>query len=346
MSPKRRITIKEIAQEAGVSMQTVSRVINDRPDVSVATRKRIKEIIAQHNYHPSNVARGITQGRSHILGVVSANLQYHGPAGMLMGVEKYASQLGYTIILRVVRDLDRFDIDETLNFFMSQHVDGMIWTLPEIGDLREIVVQKVPQLHLPTVCLNMQPHPDLTVVDFDNRLGTRLAVEHLLEQADGPVGLITGPLTWLSARERYLGWRNAIEAAGFEAEANLVAHGDWSATSGEQALTQLLGQRPELDAVFVSNDLMSLGAMKAARSLRRRIPEDLLMAGYDNVPEAAFFCPPLTTVTNDFEGITQFTIEMLDRAIVAEQREEESGDDRQHIFTPSLIVRDSSVRQS
>lgn len=345
MPKSRRVTIKEIAEEAGVSMQTVSRVLNNRPDVASDTRRRIKKIIATHNYRPSSVARGITQGRSYILGVISAKLQYHGPAGMLMGIEQSANALGYTIILRVVRDPEQFDVDEHLNFFRSQHVDGIIWTLPEIGDLRASVIEKVPRLQIPNVFFNMQPHPDLTVLDFDQELGSRKAVDHLLEQGAQTVGLITGPMTWLAARTRYLGWQNALEVAGYKVDDNLVAQGDWSASSGEQAMRQLLSRCPDLDAVFVCNDHMAMGAMKAARLLNRRIPDQLMMVGYDNIPETDFLCPPLTTITTNFASISHFAVNKLDRMIAAAERDEEWTEPNIYLFEPELVVRESSIRK-
>jgi LacI family transcriptional regulator len=342
MAKPRRVTIKEIAEEAGVSLQTVSRVINNRPDVAAETRRRVQAIIAARNYVPSSAARGITQGRSYILGVISAGLEFYGPAGMLMGIENHASSLGYTIILRVVRDPEQFAIQDQLHFFQSQHTDGIIWTLPEIGALRDSIVRIMPRFQIPSVYVNMSPHPALTVIDFDNRLGARLAVEHLLDQGCRTISLIQGPMTWLSARQRHQGWIDGLTAAGIEPADNLVAQGNWSARSGARAMAQILTQRPDADAVFVSNDRMALGALKAARQFGRQVPHNLAMVGYDNIPETEFYFPPLTTVINDLETITCFIVERLDRMIAAAQRDEPSQEPASQLLPPQLIIRESS----
>ena len=143
MSLHRRVTIREIAQEAGVSTQTVSRVINNRPDVASETRRKVKEIIARYEYRPSSIARGLSKGRSYILGVIISGIRYFGPSRALSGIEKQASDLGYAIILRAVHQAEVFDIDEYLRFLISQHVDGIIWAMPEHGNIREEILEKI-----------------------------------------------------------------------------------------------------------------------------------------------------------------------------------------------------------
>jgi LacI family transcriptional regulator len=339
-----RITIKEIASEAGVSIQTVSRVLNNRPDVSAKTRQKIQSIIAKHKYLPSSAARGITQGRSYILGVISASLHYYGLSAALMGVEKHASELGYTIVLRVVHNPETFNIEEHLNFFRSQHVDGIIWTLPEIGNLRELILEKSSRFSLPNIFYNMQPHPNLTIMDFDQRLGVRKAVHHLLQQQANKIGIITGPMTWRAARERFEGWRESLAEVGQVVDDSLIAHGDWSPTSGEAAMRQLMQQTPAIDAVFVSNDHMAMGAMKAAYALGYRVPEDIMLVGFDDIPEAAFFAPPLTTISTNEEHISRFVVDQLEEMIVAAERDEVWTKHKSYLFEPELVIRESSSR--
>lgn len=340
-----RITIKEIAEEAGVSQQTVSRVLNNRPDVASSTRKRVKEIIAKRDYHPSSIARGIAQGRSYILGVVSAGLENHGPANTLMAVEKRANQLGYTIILRVVHNLEDFDIDEQIRYFISHHVDGIVWTLPDMGNIREAILQKIPQLSVPTVFLNMHAHPDLMVIDYNNESGGEIATEHLIEQGHRNIGMITGPMDWMVSRHRFRGWKAALETAVLPAADHQVVEGDWSCLSGEVGLKQLLKQFPDMDAVFISNDRMALGAMRAAKELGIDIPSDLALVGYDDAPEAGFFAPPLTTIRQDLKNPSFFAVDLVDKMITEVTQEEKTIKPRTHLFPPQLIVRESSIKK-
>lgn len=345
MSRPRRITIKEIAAEAGVSMQTVSRVLNNRPDVAIDTRRRIKEIIALHNYLPSSAARGITHGRSYTLGVISSTLHYYGPAALVMGVEKYASRLGYTIVLRVAHDLAHINIDEHLNFFQSQHVDGIVWTLPAVDNLDATVIERTTQLQIPIIFFNMHPHPGMTILDFDHWRGSSKAVSHLLDQGAQKVGIITGPMTWLAAQQRYQGWYETLTTAGHRITDDLVAEGDWTPDSGEHALRRLLTQRPDIDAVYISNDHMAMGAMKAARLLGRHIPDDLLLVGYDNIPETEYFHPSLTTIACDADHLTSVAISKLDQMIANTKRDEQWLHTDVQLIEPELIIRESSCKR-
>lgn len=341
-----RVTIKEIAEEAGVSMQTVSRVINNRPDVAPATRQRVKDIIAKHGYRPSSIARGITKGRSYILGVITAGIRHFGPSSTLSGIEKQASEMGYSIILRAVHQTEVFDIDEYLRFLVSQHVDGIIWAMPQRGNIRDEILGKIPKLDIPAVFINIQPHPDIAVFDFDNHSGGRIATEHLIEQGFRNIGLITGPMDWMVSRQRYRGWQEALEAAGYSSEEVQVAEGDWTAASGARCMAQLLRQWPEIDAVFACNDLMALGAMKAASNSGRRIPDDLAVVGFDDIAQSSYFSPSLTTVRQDPQDLGCRSVVEIDRLISGSGGQEDKESDRRaHIFQMQLVVRESSIRR-
>jgi LacI family transcriptional regulator len=344
MSSQPRVTIKEIAEEAGVSQQTVSRVLNNRPDVAAETRQRIKEIIAKWNYQPSSIARGLTQGQSYILGVVSAGLGNYGPARTLAGVEQQACELNYTLILRVSHDPTSIDIDEHLRYLISHHVDGIIWTLPDIGNIRDDLFQIIPSINFPIVFTNMQLHPDLVIVDYDHVQGGQIATEHLISQGYKSIAVITGPMDWMVSRHRYRGWEAALDKAGLKRETTQVVEGDWSALSGEQGFVRLLDQQPDMDALFVSNDRMALGAMRAARRLNIRIPEDIALVGYDDIPDADYFAPPLTTVRQDPKESACLAVELVDQMINQKDWDERAIKSKTKLFSPKLIVRESSLR--
>ncbi len=339
----RRVTIKEVAEEAGVSTQTVSRVINDRPDVAPETRQRVQQIINRLGYQPSNIARSLIRGRSFTLGVVGWGLEYYGPSRTLSGIEQGASELGYVLLLSLIRQPGNSDVGLLLRDMLSWQVDGIVWAVPEIGSNRDWIRKQIPRLPVPVVFLSMEPQPDLSVVAVDNRSGGRMATKHLLDQGQQNVGLITGPLTWWEARQRQSGWEHALKEAEITIDHSLVVEGDWKAASGEQGLRRLLEQRPDVDAVFVSNDQMALGALQAARQMGVRVPEDLAIVGFDDIPESVYFHPPLSTIRQDMVELGRRAVIELGHKIEATQQDKAVVEPKTISLQPELIVRESSV---
>ncbi len=342
MAGRKRVTISQVAREAGVSTQTVSRVINERPDVSPATRHRVKEIIERLGYRPSHAARALSQGQSCSIGVVAYGIEYFGPSRAVSGIEKQASELGYTPVLYLLREPEIENVSVILAEVFSRHVDGIIWAVPEIGNNRAWLDERVPNLPVPLVLLSMEPRRDSSVVSVDNYRGGKLATEHLIAQGYRDIGLITGPMEWWEARERARGWRDALEESGIVNDESRIAYGDWTAESGEQGLNHLLEQRPHLNAVFASNDQMALGAIQAARRRELRLPEDLAMAGFDDMPEAAFLWPPLTTVSQPLYDVGCISVKELQRLIDEGKKEDAPIQPRTTVLQPKLIVRESS----
>lgn len=343
MTIKKRVTIRQVAKESGVSTQTVSRVINYHPNVAPETRRRVLQVIDRLGYQPSNIARSLIQGYSGTLGVVGYGLEYFGPSRTLSGIEQQANELGYSLLLSLMRQPERNDVERVLRDMLSRYVDGIIWAMPEIGNNRDWIQQETPQFSVPIVFLSMEPHPNLTVVAVDNRSGGRMATEHLLEQGYQTIGLITGPLDWWEARQRQLGWQDALNEAG--SEDNLVVEGDWTAESGELGLRQLLEQRPDVDAVFVCNDQMALGALQAARQMGIRVPEDLGLVGFDDIPESAYFYPPLSTVRQDMVELGRCAVRDLGSIIEASQQGGAAVEPRAILLQPQLVIRESSIRE-
>jgi LacI family transcriptional regulator len=337
----RKATIRDVAAAAGVSRQTVSRVLNDKPDVAKETRQRVLEVIRELGYRPSNIARSLTQGRSCTLGIVSYGVQYFGPSHTLAGIEHQANEMGYRLHLSLVRRPSESGV-QILHDMLSYHVDGIIWAVSEIGDNRDWAEQEICRLDVPIVFLDMRPCPNLSVVNVDNQEGGYVATKHLLEQGHESVGLITGPLDWWSAQQRKAGWQAALVEAGRPVEDSLVVEGTWSAASGERGLRRLLEQRPDVKALFACNDQMALGALKALRHMGRRVPEDLSVVGFDDVPEADFFCPPLTTIRQDLNELGRTSVRELGRIIDAKQEGNEQIEPRTILLQPELVVRESS----
>lgn len=347
MNLRKRATIKEVAQAAGVSTQTVSRVLNNRPDVSVHTRERIQAVIAELGYSPNVVARSLIQGRTNTLGVVGYGLSYYGPSRVLTGVQRRANELGYSLLLSLVRDPDSNTGEEIFLNLLDHQVDGIIWAVPEIGDNREWIARKISRFSSPVVFINMEPVRGLNIAAMDNREGGRLAAEHLLSQGYRNVGIITGPDSWWESRQRELGWREAMLSSGQTPAAlkKMRSEGDWYPSSGETALEELLLCCPELEAVFVCNDPMAAGALRAARRLGRRVPEDLAVVGYDDTPEASYYYPSLTTIQQPLFELGGQAVEMLNTLLLGSRSGQEITPSPALWLHPEIVVRESSVRR-
>lgn len=340
---RKRVTIEQVARSAGISRQTVSRVVNDHPSVAPNTRLRVQKVIARLGYQPNVLARSLVHRRSHTLGVVAAGLEYFGPSGTLVGIEHRASELGYSILLYLLHRPQVDDVTQVLNSLLSRQVDGIVWAVPEIGGNRTWLQQRTPDLPVPIVFLSMHPSDGLPVVAVDNQAGGRLAAEHLLTQGYRHVGLITGPLDWWEARERKLGWEVALQQAGLNVEEHMAFEGDWTASSGERGFCQLLDQFPEMDALFACNDQMALGVLQASHRRGLRVPADLGIVGFDDIPESAFFWPPLTTVRQELRELGGMGVEQVSGMIAASRGEVSPALPEMIWLAPRLVVRGSSV---
>lgn len=340
MQPKKQITIKQVAHEAGVSTQTVSRVLNNRPDVAPETRQVVQDVIDRLGYQPSAIARSLIRRRSHSLGIVVAEIGQYGPTRRLLGIEKQANKLGYSLHLSIMHNPATGKGERLLNDLLSWHVEGVIWAVPEIGDNRAWLQDRIHRLSIPLICINEQPHSNIPAVSVNNRVAGQMATTHLLEQGYKNIGLITGPLTWKVAQQRQLGWQDILPACND----NYIFEGDWSATSGEQGLRYLLEHNADLDAVFACNDQMALGVLQAAHQLGLCVPKDLGVVGFDNTPESAYYWPPLTTVRHQLREQGQFAVQELVKLIEeASPQDEATGQLDDTLLHPQLIIRKSSV---
>jgi LacI family transcriptional regulator len=330
--------------EAGVSTQTVSRVINNRPDVAPQTRKRVQRVIKRLSYHPSHIARSLIRGRSNTLGVVGFGLEYFGPSQTLSGIEKQANNLGFSLILYLVRDPVNHNVKKIISEMISRHVEGIIWAVPEIGRNREWIKEKKPLLSIPTIFLTMDRCENQSIVSVDNREGGRIATRHLIEQGCKNLGITTGPLEWWEARQRKLGFEDALMEAGLEVNEELVFEGDWSPGSGERGIIELLKKDYKLDGLFVSNDQMALGVLKATRQTGKRIPDELAIVGFDDIPEAAYFYPPLSTVRQDVVELGFCAVKELGFLIeVIREGKKKVIKPKTTLIQPELVIRESSI---
>ncbi len=342
---KRHATIEQVALESGVSKQTVSRVINARPDVAAATRERVQETIARLGYQPSAIARALVQQRSHSLGIVGSGLEFYGPALTLVGIERQANELGYSVLLTLLHNPETDAIEPVLADLQSRQVDGIIWAVPEIGANYTWVQHHIPRTRVPVLFLTMQSTPWQPVVAVDNRAGGQLATDHLLEQGCRHIALLSGPSNWVAADQRKLGWQDALAKAGIVPEARQIVEGNWTPAAGAAGLTRLLDQYPEMDALFVGNDQMAIGVLQAAAQHRVRVPQDLKVVGFDDIPEAAYLLPALTTVHQDTTEMGALAVRALTGLIEASSRPTTTLTFDPIWVKPRLVVRQSSLRE-
>jgi LacI family transcriptional regulator len=346
MTRRPRVTIREVARAAGVSTQTVSRVLNDRPDVAPATVERVRQVIASTGYAPNMLARGLTQGRTHIIGVVAFGLDYFGPSRILTGIEEQAAAMGYAITLTLMHRPETRDAEGLLLNLVARQVDGVIWAIPEVADNRRWLGSEHAGFPVPVILVGGLPGGSgVPTIGIDNRAIGRIATEHLLAGGARRIAIVTGPLDWWESQQRAGGWRDALRDAGRQPAGELAFEGDWTPSSGEQALYRLLERAPDVDAVFASNDQMALGVLHAAHRLGRRVPEDLAVVGADDIAEGSHYWPSLTTVHQPLRDAGALAVEDLDRMIRTSRQARRGADEPAEpssLLEPELIVRSST----
>jgi DNA-binding LacI/PurR family transcriptional regulator len=332
--PRRLPVMADVARLAGVSHQTVSRVLNDQPNVRGETRERVLAAIDELGYRRNFAARALVTRQTRTLGVVSFDTTLYGPASTLYGIELAARAAGYFVSIVSLKTLTAAGVLEAIGFLTDQGVDGVVVVAPQRSTARALGGLTT---QLPTVAVEGGRAGGVPAVSVDQVDGARQAVEHLLDLGHETVWHVSGPTDWLEAEGRLKGWRKALTAAGRPIPEPLV--GDWSPRSGYEA-GKVLADQPGLSAVFVANDQMALGVLRAFAERRILVPEQVSVVGFDDIPEAEFFPPPLTTIHQDFGEVGRRSIEILLRRI-------ESGDDLgyERVVVPaSLVVRASTGR--
>src|SRR4051795_8801515 len=283
----------DVARLAGVSHQTVSRVINGSQAVRPATRERVLEAMAQLDYRPNPVARALVTGRSKTLGVVSFDTTLYGPASTLFAIEQAAHEAGYFITIVSLTTLDLPSVLDAVERLRAQGVDGILVIAPYEGAAHALMQAPTG---FPIVAVEAGPAGGIPVAAIDQFAGAAIATRHLLELGHRTVTHIAGPNHYLEAQQRLAGWRPPLIAAG--ADLRPAPEGDWSPRAGYEFGRAL---DPGVTAIFVANDQMALGVLRALHEAGRTVPGDVSVVGFDDIPEAPFFMPPLTTVRQDFD---------------------------------------------
>jgi DNA-binding LacI/PurR family transcriptional regulator len=335
---RRPPTMADVARVAGVSHQTVSRVLADHPNVRENTRSDVLRAIEALGYRRNSSARALVTRRTRTLGVVAFDTTLYGPASTLFSLEEAARGEGYFVSTVGLRQLSRDALREALDHLSQGGVEGVVVIAPQRS-----AVAALAELRHPFPVVTVEGGHDLAIpgVSVDQYLGARLATEHLLAAGHATVWHVAGPADWLEAEGRQAGWRAALEAAGAEVPEPLW--GDWSPLSGYRAGQELAGRAGSgLTAVFVANDQMALGVLRAFREAGVRVPEEVALVGFDDIPEAEFFAPPLTTVRQDFGAVGKRSIHLLLERIEGTAGADDATAAPHVVIEPQLIVRSSS----
>jgi DNA-binding LacI/PurR family transcriptional regulator len=322
----------DVARLAGVSHQTVSRVLNDHPNVRAHTRDRVLAAIRELAYRPNAAARTLVTRRTHTLGVISVDTMLYGPTSMLYGFERAAHD-AYFVSIASLPALDRRSMLDAVDRFVGQGVEGII--VIATHDSGVAALAHVPP-EVPIVALGCGTHASVSSVAVDNEEGAVTATRYLLGLGHQTVHHIAGPAANLDAKERVAGWRRALREA--DAPEPVVLAGDWSAASGYELTGELDGP---VTAILCGNDTMALGVLRALAERGLRVPDDVSVVGFDDIPEAGYYTPPLTTVRQDFGEVGRQALNVL-----VERMSSDADAGPRVLVSPELVVRQSASRPS
>lgn len=301
----RTASIRDVARAAGVSHQTVSRVLNDHQNILPATRAKVISAIAELQYRPSAAARALSTSRTKTIGVLASNRAHYGPALSIQAIEEAARERGFSVTSSSVTEPDERSLRSALANLIGQDIEALVVIAPQ-QRVFDTVADLAPSI--PCITMRAAGTGDASALLVDEIAGARLATRHLLLLGHTAIGHIAGPSEWVEAEGRLQGCVEELRDHDLVLSAS--AEGEWTADFGYAAGHRLLLQR-EVTAYFCSNDAIAVGLMHAARDLGLRVPDDVSIVGYDDVPEAAHVWPPLTTVRQDFAEMGRRCIAVL-----------------------------------
>jgi LacI family transcriptional regulator len=327
-------TIREVAESAGVSYATVSHVINNTRLVSQETRNRVLAAMESLNYRPNALARSLRQGKTNTLGLVLPDSANPFFAEISRSIEDEAFKKGYSVFL-CNTELDTQRELFYVDVLSKKQVDGIIFVAAgDQADSLEFLVGR----NMPVVMVDRNvPNVEIDAVLTDNQLGGYLATRHLLELGHRRIACISGPSSITPSAERMIGYRKALEEAGIAYDERLILRGDYHAQSGMEITHSILKMNPRPTAIFALNDLMALGALRAAAEAGCSVPGDLAVVGYDDLEIARFANPPLTTIAQPKKEIGVQAIELL-----VDRISQKGRPPSRLVLPPELIVRRST----
>lgn len=336
----KRVTIHDVAETAGVSYQTVSRVLNNRPDVAESTRQRVLQAIDEMGYRPSAVARSLATQRTHLLGLVTIDYEDPFYAGVASGVQNEVQKFGWMLVI-TSNARNRALEQEYVRRLRERQVEGLVvirdsFLKPEI-DLQEPLEDV--DIPLVVVCQSYLSG-NFACLDIDNIEGAWQVTRHLLEAGHRQIAMVTAPETYQVTFDRTKGYLKALDEYGVKPDRDLIVEGDWLIEDGYRATRELLRRKRSFTALFCQNDYMAIGAMQVFREAGIRVPEDVSLVGYDDLAISAHLDPPLTT-------IWQPKLELGAMAVKLVMGQIETGlpaDSQVHLLKPRLVIRHSVMQ--
>lgn len=336
LSMQSPVNLVQVAQRAKVATSTVSRTINQTGKISAATQEHVRQVMREMGYKPNRVARRLraSGGKCHLIGLIIPNIQNPFFADLARGVEDVAYKNNFAVLL-CNYDEDFKKQQFYLDVMQAESVDGMI-----LSPLRESdkAIMRIVANGFSVVCVDRSlVGATVDKVGVDNHRGAYAAVSHLLEKGHRRIGIISGPIDSSTGRERLAGYRAALAQAGVAAEPALIMHGDYREESGRRLADALLSRRSPPSALFVANNQMLIGAIETIAAKSLRIPNDIAVVGFDDLPLAAVFTPPLTIVRQPAYEVGRSAAELLLKRIEEPQRDTVSIQ-----LLPELVIRKST----
>jgi DNA-binding LacI/PurR family transcriptional regulator len=330
------VTLYQVAELAGVSHQTVSRVVNGSSLVTDRTRTRVLQAIQQLDYRPNKAARNLASRRSTLIGIITYAADSYGPSHLIISLSQSAMRLGYHLVLASAADPTPTEVKQRADQLREHGVDGFILNMPltmELAILAEIFGPT------PYVVMDANGGHRYPTVAIDHLAGSRRATEYLIAHGHRKIACVSGPLSWRCATLRRNGWRQALEH--HRLPLGPATEQEWSAEGGYLATRALLTGKRRFTAVVAANDQMALGVLEALAEAGIGVPEEISVIGFDNMPESRYFRPPLTTVNHDFDVLGATSLEFITDLIA-----DRTTARRHRNIIPELVIRDTvqSVR--
>jgi DNA-binding LacI/PurR family transcriptional regulator len=297
--------IRDVARLAGVSYQTVSRVLNDSPSIRPSTRQHVLDVIKDIGYRPNQAARALVTSRSRTIGVLSSQTAQYGPTTSINAIEVAAREAGYRLSVTSSNSGDYASIRSSLDYLLSQSVEALVVIAPQVRVFEAI--QEL-SINIPFITLESTGRNPGRSLSVNQEEGARLATRHLIDLGHSEILHISGPQDWIEAEARMQGYLHELSDADMRTRAPIL--GDWTAHFGYYAGLELLRFR-DFTAVFCGNDQMALGFMHACREMGLSVPGDISVVGFDDIPEAAHFLPPLTTIRQNFAEVGRRAVSLL-----------------------------------
>ena len=330
----RKPSITDVARIAGVSYQTVSRVINDAPDVNAATRARIQEIIAEVGYRRNRSATSLVTNRSTSIGIVTDGSPRFGPVGTLLSLEREARERGYVVTVVAANEPYDFSIQRAFDTLDEIGVDGIIVIAPRLS-MAEATRAASVRVPVEMIAAGASGTPHVFTYSEDQELGARMATQHLIDLGHTDIAHIAGSMDWFDGRVRKSGWEAALAGAGLRP--GLCLEGDWSPRWAYEVGLRLIEEGRIPSAIFAVSDHTALGLIRAFVENGVRVPQDVSIVGFDDLEGSDYFLPPLTTVRQDFPALARGTMEVLLGAVEGREVDRTPS-------VPTLVVRNSAIR--